>query len=73
MSTTYYSAKEVAERYRISERTLGRWREEGEGPEYTRLGRRRVAYAAAALAAWAAANTHPSRAEEKAEAAGSGG
>jgi predicted DNA-binding transcriptional regulator AlpA len=70
---THYSAKEVAEQYKISERTLGRWREEGEGPEYIRMGRRRVVYTAAALAAWVAAHTHPSRVAEKSkELAGAG-
>ncbi|MBL6080217.1 helix-turn-helix domain-containing protein [Belnapia sp. T18] len=63
----YHSAKEVAERFGISECTLGRWREEGEGPPYLRLGRRRVAYAAAGLAAWVAGNTHPNRIAEMAE------
>jgi predicted DNA-binding transcriptional regulator AlpA len=64
---THFSAREVAEEYKVSERTLGRWREEGEGPEYIRLGRRRVAYAAAAVAAWIAARTHSSRAAELAK------
>ncbi|WP_144404434.1 AlpA family transcriptional regulator [Belnapia sp. F-4-1] len=62
-----YSEKEVAEHYGISARTLKRWREEGGGPEYVRLGRRRIAYTDAALAAWTAARSHAHRAAEMAK------
>jgi predicted DNA-binding transcriptional regulator AlpA len=67
--STYHSSKEVAERYKISKRTLGRWREEGGGPEYIRVGPRLIGYADAALAAWDAAHTHPDRTAEKAKEA----
>jgi predicted DNA-binding transcriptional regulator AlpA len=73
MNTDYISQKAAAAKYGISGRMLARLREEGGGPEYIRLGRRRVVYAAAALAAWVAANTHPNRAAELArETAGAG-
>jgi predicted DNA-binding transcriptional regulator AlpA len=69
----HYSEKEAAAHCRVSGRTLKRWREEGIGPEYVRMGRRRVVYTGAALAAWIASHTHSSLAAEKAkEMAGAG-
>lgn len=36
--------RETAEKLRVSERRLGRWRVEGGGPVFVRLGHRTVAY-----------------------------
>ena len=47
---------EVARRWRISARTLQRWRRTGEGPQFLRLGRR-VAYRLSDIESFEAAHT----------------
>lgn len=49
---TYLTQFETAEFLRISERTLERWRVEGNGPRFRRFGRR-VVYAKSDIEAWA--------------------
>ena len=43
-SVNHLSQKELARRWRISPRTLERWRAAKTGPPWLRLGTRRVAY-----------------------------
>ncbi len=43
--------KALAARWPVSRRTLQRWRQEGKGPPYVKLGRR-VAYRLADIEAW---------------------
>lgn len=38
--TIFLTTAELAERWRISSRTLERWRDKGIGPAYTRIGNR---------------------------------
>lgn len=54
-SNIVISEPEAARRLGISPRTLQRWREEGGGPAFVRLGLRRVGYRPADLDAWVAA------------------
>ena len=49
--------RELAERWRISVRTLQRWRGEGSGPAFLRLGRR-VAYRLSDIESFEAAHAH---------------
>ena len=56
--------KQAAERLGVSRRTLQRWRISGDGPPFTRIGLRRVAYPEAALTAWCERQTFRHRAEE---------
>ncbi len=53
----------------VSCRTLQRWRLEGGGPAFIRMGERRVAYRYADLTAWTNARRFTSTAEESAQAA----
>ena len=65
----FLDENEAAKRLNLSTRTMQRMRQEGWGPEYARLGLRRIAYSEAALNAYAAGRTHKSRAAELASAA----
>ena len=65
----YLDEAALAYRLGVSKRTLQRWRAEGGGPPYVRLGPRRVAYDEAASDAWAASRSFTSRAAELATAA----
>ena len=60
----YLDEAALARRLGVSKRTLQRWRAEGGGPPYVRLGPRRVAYDEAAGTAWAASRAFPSRAAD---------
>lgn len=60
--------KEVAERLAISERRLSRWRYEGGGPAFVRMGHRTVAYAETAITEWVAGKTCRSTAGDGATA-----
>ena len=53
----------------VSCRTLQRWRLEGGGPAFVRMGERRVAYRLGDLTAWTNARRFASTAEEAASAA----
>ncbi len=50
--TPYFTQSEAADFLRVSERTLERWRVEGNGPRFRRFGRR-VVYALGDLDSWA--------------------
>ena len=52
MSVTHLNQVELAARWKISPRTLERWRWTGEGPAFIKIGGR-VVYAIADLQAWA--------------------
>ncbi len=40
----YLRERELAERWKVSGRMLGRWRQNGDGPPFIRVGRRRILY-----------------------------
>jgi len=48
------TTQEVAERLRLSPRTLELWRQRGDGPPYVRVGPRRVLYRRADVETWLA-------------------
>ena len=64
----YFDEDEAAARLSLSARTMQRMRHEGWGPEYVRVGLRKIAYSDAALTEYAAGRTHKSRAAERAAA-----
>lgn len=47
----YFTEKDLARRWKVSTRTLQRWRRLGTGPEYLKLGSR-VIYALHEVEAW---------------------
>jgi hypothetical protein len=70
MADVYLTEKDVASHYRISHRSLQRWRYTGEGgPMFVRLGLRRIGYRLSDCEAWAAANTYSSFSAELAQRA----
>jgi predicted DNA-binding transcriptional regulator AlpA len=71
MATTeiYLTEAEFAGRYHLGRRTVQRWRQNGDGPAWVRLGARRVLYRLSDCEAWAAARTYRHRADELARAA----
>ena len=60
----YLTDKQLCEMLHIDERTTGRWRTDGGGPPYVRVGDRRVLYRRADVDAWLAARTFKHRAAE---------
>ncbi len=54
----------------VSPRTLQRWRRDGGGPRYIRVGLRRVTYDPAVIEEWAAERSFPHRAAELAREGG---
>ncbi len=64
MNDRFLSEAEFSQRFGVPPRTLQRWRATGDGPPYTRIGPRRVAYPLAAAEAWLTARTFAHRAEE---------
>lgn len=66
-SREYLSEAEFCDRYLVRPRTAQRWRTTGEGPNFVRLGPRRVAYRLTDCEAWAAARTFQHRADELAQ------
>ncbi len=64
----FLTPTQLAARIAVCERTLLRWRTEGMGPRFTRLGPRRVAYRVDEVARWLAGRTHETRAAETAQA-----
>jgi hypothetical protein len=69
MDYLYLSEAEFCSRYHVKARTAQRWRVTGEGPNWCRLGPRRIAYRVSDCEAWAAARTYPHRAAELAQRA----
>jgi hypothetical protein len=57
MTPPYLTQIELAARWRISPRTLERWRWAGDGPRFTKVGGR-VLYSLADVEAYEAAQTH---------------
>ena len=55
---------QVAELLNITSRTTLRWRRDGDGPPFVRIGPRCVRYKRSDLDAWIAAQTFPHRAAE---------
>jgi predicted DNA-binding transcriptional regulator AlpA len=64
MSEPLLTPKEVAAKLRVSERRLGRWRIEGGGPVFVRLGHRTVVYAQDALSDWISGHTRRSTSDQ---------
>ncbi len=60
----YLTQAEVARRYKLSKRTIERWRLTGDGPPFVRVGPRRILYRLADCEAWLAGRTHAHRAAE---------
>lgn len=64
----FFDEKQAAELLNVSRRTLQRWRTEGGGPRFIRLGERRVGYRLPDLNAWAEGRAFASHAEESSRA-----
>ena len=60
----YIDEDGLSERYLIPPRTAQRWRAEGGGPAFVRLGPRRVVYRISDIERWLAERTFKSRADE---------
>ena len=60
----FLTEKEFSERYRTPARSLQRWRANGDGPPFVRIGPRRIAYRTADAEAWLQSRTYPHRAAE---------
>ena len=58
--------KSFCEQCDVTDRTARQWRENGEGPEYTRVGRS-IFYRQSRIRAWQEAHTYRHRAEEAAK------
>jgi predicted DNA-binding transcriptional regulator AlpA len=65
----YLTDAELCEILKVSWRTLLRMRTGGTGPEYIRIGERRIVYSRAAVEAWLGRRTHKHRAAEAVSAA----
>ena len=55
---------ELCEILDVSSRTTMRWRRDGGGPAFVRVGERRIMYRSGDVKAWIAARTFPHRAAE---------
>lgn len=53
LNETFLNTTEAAQFLKVSPRTIEKWRITGEGPEFLRLGRRRVVYRPEDLESWA--------------------
>ncbi len=62
----FETTAQVAARLRITTRTLARWRTEGVGPAFVRIGRHKICYDRGEIDSWLAERTHRSRAAEAA-------
>lgn len=58
------SEDETSEQIGAPPRTLQRWRANGDGPPYVRLGPRRIGYRAEDVATWLESRTYKHRAHE---------
>ena len=67
-----HSEPEAARILKLAPRSLQRYRQSGIGPKFVRLGKRRIGYTDAAIAAWLEQRTFASIAAEYAAAADSG-
>ena len=64
MSDIYLTEFQTSERLHVTRRTLQRWRRDGGGPPYVRIGAWRIVYVERDLQAWIAARTFAHRAGE---------
>jgi excisionase family DNA binding protein len=64
-STALLTVKEAATYLRVSKSYLDKLRVYGGGPEFLRLGKRKILYAVADLDAWASSRRHASTSEYK--------
>ena len=71
LDVEYLTGKQLAEKLHIQPQTLRKWRWDGTGPQFTRIGGRwgRVLYAVTAVEKWLAEREHQSTAEETVAAA----
>jgi Helix-turn-helix domain len=60
----YLTDPQLAKYLYVTTRTTGRWRDDGSGPPFVRVGKRRILYRRADVLAWAAGRTFPHRAAE---------
>jgi hypothetical protein len=60
----YLDEAALYDRHLIAPRTAQRWRVNGEGPPYVRLGPRRIAYRVADVERWLTERTYAHRADE---------
>ena len=67
-SQEYITEQGLHELYLIPRRTAQRWRQDGTGPKFIRLGRRRIVYRISDVEAWLTARTYRHRADELARA-----
>jgi hypothetical protein len=67
-SQEYITEQGLHDRYLIPPRTAQRWRQDGTGPKFIRLGRRRIVYRISDVEAWLTARTYRHRADELARA-----
>lgn len=63
---TYLDERALSKRLSLSTRTLQRFRVSGVGPQFVRLGARRVGYRESDVQAWSELRTYPHRAAEMA-------
>ena len=66
----YLDENATADALGVSPRTLQRWRRDGGGPAYIRVGVRRVAYDVQVIEDWTAGRTYAHRAAELAREGG---
>ena len=59
MQKSYYSPTELSELWGVSQNTLRKWRWEGKGPQFVKLGAR-VAYRAVDIDSYSEQNLHSS-------------
>ncbi len=72
MTVRHLNQKELADRWKISARTLERWRWTGEGPQYIKIGGR-VVYRQEDVEAFEANQTRKSTADTEAPLQAAGG
>lgn len=65
-SSGHLTPRQLAERLGVSERTIDRFRVNGDGPRFLRVGPRRIVYPLAEVLRWEAGRMASSRAEEMA-------
>jgi predicted DNA-binding transcriptional regulator AlpA len=61
----YLTERQFCELYQVPARTVVRWRKEGGGPAFVRLGPRHIRYRLADCEAWALARTFSDRTAEQ--------
>jgi len=60
----FLTDRQLATMLRVTTRTTMRWRRDGAGPKYVRVGLRRVLYRRSDVMIWAAGHTFETRAAE---------